>query len=182
VRAFTDALPAGRWSGAGCRCWAKRSAVKEVLLFTASRSPTSFATPFPPPALPGFDGTTSLSATPRRPGLSRAGVRLRGILSPLGFPVLPSISLYRHAVAITPVGPPEGSSRSPETCDRGLPRVRGGSAPQQMFRGPLGVHGRYGLPARGTAFRSFPSKASALARRFDCYRLERQLPGGNHTH
>jgi hypothetical protein len=45
--------------------------------------------PFPPPALLGFTGTTSLSATPRQPGLSLAGVRLARKLSPLlGLPVL----------------------------------------------------------------------------------------------
>src|SRR5271165_88836 len=41
---------------------------------------------------------------PRRPGLSLAGVRLR-VTRPhrLGFPVLRWISMYRHAVVITPV-------------------------------------------------------------------------------
>ena len=41
---------------------------------------------------------------PRRPGRSLAGVRLR-VTRPhhLGFPVLRGISLYRHAVVITPV-------------------------------------------------------------------------------
>ncbi len=41
---------------------------------------------------------------PRRPGLSLAGVRLR-VTRPhrLGFPVLRWISVYRHAVVITPV-------------------------------------------------------------------------------
>ena len=41
---------------------------------------------------------------PRRPSLSLAGVWLRGSApSPLGFPVLRWISVYRHAVVITPV-------------------------------------------------------------------------------
>ena len=41
---------------------------------------------------------------PRRPSLSLAGVWLRGSTpSPIGFPVLRWISLYRHAVVITPV-------------------------------------------------------------------------------
>jgi len=41
---------------------------------------------------------------PRRPSLSLAGVWLRGSApSPLGFPVLRWISMYRHAVVITPV-------------------------------------------------------------------------------
>jgi hypothetical protein len=61
--------------------------------------------PFPRPALPGVDGNTGLSATPTRPGLSLAGVRLR-VTRPrhLGFPVLPWVSQSRHAVVITPVG------------------------------------------------------------------------------
>jgi hypothetical protein len=46
------------------------------LLAVSSARPKSG--PFPPPALPGFNGTMSLSDTPRRPGLSLAGVRLRG--------------------------------------------------------------------------------------------------------
>ena len=41
---------------------------------------------------------------PRRPSLSLAGVWLRGSTpSPIGFPVLRWISMYRHAVVITPV-------------------------------------------------------------------------------
>jgi len=81
---------------------------------------------FPPPALPGCHSTTSLSASPRRPGLSRAGVRWAGVPPPpLGLPVLrPS---------------------------------------HEKFRGLLSVHSRYGLPARGTAWRSLASKASALS-------------------
>ena len=43
--------------------------------------------------------------------------------------MLRPISLSRHAVAITPVGPQEGSFRSPDTCDRGLPHPIAGSAP-----------------------------------------------------
>src|SRR6476661_9016473 len=44
------------------------------MLVASTASPKSG--PFPPPALPGFPGTTNLSVTPRRPGLSLAGVRL----------------------------------------------------------------------------------------------------------
>ncbi len=41
---------------------------------------------------------------PKRPSLSLTGVWLKGSTpSPLGFPVLRWISLYRHAVVITPV-------------------------------------------------------------------------------
>jgi hypothetical protein len=90
---------------------------------------------FPPPALPGFVGTTSLSATPRGPACpSRASGWSQG--PPLGFPVLRRISLYRHAVAITPVGPQAGSGRSPVACDGGLPRVSDGSAPTSNVSRP----------------------------------------------
>ena len=103
------------------------------LLVTSPAHPKSG--PFPPPALPGFDGTTSLSVTPRRPGLSLAGVRL-GYVPTAGASRVASISLCRHAVAITPVGPQAGSIRSPETCGNGLPRVFGGSAPTLVFSRP----------------------------------------------
>jgi hypothetical protein len=46
------------------------------------------------------------------------------------------LSAYRHAVAITPVGPQQGSVRSPDSCDRGLPRVSGGSAPTSNVSRP----------------------------------------------
>src|SRR5208283_2849631 len=60
--------------------------------------------PFPRPELPGFSGTMDLSVPRNRPSLSLAGVWLRGSApSPIGFPVLRWISLYRHAVVITPV-------------------------------------------------------------------------------
>jgi hypothetical protein len=62
---------------------------------------------------------------PRRPGLSRAGVRLGFRSPPMGLPVLPQLPGCRHAVTLTPVGPlgrivrDEGPSTprfSPETA------------------------------------------------------------------
>ena len=50
--------------------------------------------------------------------------------------MLRPISLCRHAVATTPVGPPVGMSRSPDTDDSGLPRDIGGSAPTLKFSRP----------------------------------------------
>jgi hypothetical protein len=133
------------------------------LLVTSRACPKSG--PFPPPALPGFRGTTSLSATPRRPGLSLAGVRLRSRCPPpLGFPVLRPLSLCRHAVAITPVGPQVGSSRSPGTCDGGLPHPFAGSAPtlpvSRPTRRSLTLRPAY---SRNRLMRSFASKASAVS-------------------
>jgi hypothetical protein len=50
--------------------------------------------------------------------------------------VLRPISLCRHAVALTPVGPQAGSARSPCACDGGLPRVSAGSAPTSNVSRP----------------------------------------------
>jgi hypothetical protein len=46
------------------------------------------------------------------------------------------ISLCRHAVATTPVGPWQGSSRSPVSHGGGLPRWLAGSAPTLAFSRP----------------------------------------------
>ncbi len=82
----------------------------------------------------------------------------------LGSPVLRAFSLCRHAIATTPAGSSQGSGCSPDFDDGGLPQMTAGSAPASTpFRGLLGVHACYGLPARGTAKRSFPSKAPAVS-------------------
>ena len=82
----------------------------------------------------------------------------------LGSPVLRAFSLCRHAIATTPAGSSQRSGCSPEFDDGGLPQMTAGSAPaSKPFRGLLGVHACYGLPARGTAKRSFPSKAPAVS-------------------
>jgi hypothetical protein len=62
-----------------------------------------------------------------------------------------SLSMYRHAVALTPVGSPWGSSCSPDLATAAFPILLTGRLPHQPFRGLLGVHGCYGLPARGAA-------------------------------
>ena len=61
--------------------------------------------------------------------------------------------LLRRAVALTPAGPPSGiMGHSPVRGDCGLPLQgrRVGSC-ETRFRGLLGVHVSYGLPARGVA-------------------------------
>ncbi len=71
------------------------------------------------------------------------------------------ISLYRHAVVITPVARwvliARGtvySNRLPFIpSDGGLPLPNAGSAPHWSFRGLLDVHSRYGLSARRAAMR-----------------------------
>ena len=70
-------------------------------------SPRLELRPFPPPALPGFFGTTRLSATLSGPTCpSRFPVES---LSPVGLPVLRSISSSIHAVATTPRSSPVAS-------------------------------------------------------------------------
>jgi hypothetical protein len=114
-------------------------------------------------------------------------------LPPPGVSRVASDPLCRHAVAITPVGSldqivrNEGLSTprySPATA--AFPVSVAGRLPHYPFRGLLGVHSRYGLPARGVA-RSDPFHRRLRQYRYlhcrsDCYRLERQLPGGNCTH
>jgi len=71
----------------------------------------------------------------------------------LGSPVLRAFSLCRHAIATTPAGSSQGSGCSPDFDDGGLPQMTAGSAPaSKPFRGLLGVHTCYGLPAHGVAY------------------------------
>ena len=84
--------------------------------------------PFPPPALPGFPGTTNLSVTPRRPGLSLAGVRLGTPSSHRwGFPCCLSVLL---PCMPSPVPRRDWSSRVARgSTSGGLPHRSRGSAP-----------------------------------------------------
>ena len=124
---------------------------------------------------------------PRQPGLSLAGIRLR-VTRPhrLGFPVLRWISVYRHAVVITPVARwvliARGTAystrfpiHSPATAAFPI-RVRG-RRPHWSFRGLLNDHLRYGLSARCIAKATHLSRRLRrfryLHRRSDSYRLER---------
>src|SRR5436309_3548050 len=73
-----------------------------------------------------------------------------------------------------------------DLSDDGLPQVRDGSAPTtENFEASSGVHLRCGLLARGTAVRSFASKASTVSLPPPPLRLlpagATQLPGGNRT-
>src|SRR5262249_28850376 len=115
--------------------------------------------PFPPPALPGFDGTTSPSATPARPGLSLTGVRLAvPRRHRRGLPVLRSVSACGHAVSCTPVDWLGPIARGPASPSRSRGRQRRRPSPGRRWVGahdkPFGassdVHLRSGLPARGT--------------------------------
>ncbi len=140
--------------------------------------------PFPPPELPGFPGTTSLSATLSGPACpSRAsGWDLASLR--IGLLVLQQFPMCRHAVTITPVGSldrivrNEGVSApriSPATA--AFPGKQAGRLPHRDFRGLLGVHSRYGLTTRRTAktvrFSRRLRRLSYLHRRSDSFRLER---------
>ena len=81
---------------------------------------------------------------PKRPGLSLTGVRLR-VTRPhrMGFPVLRSISVYRHAVVITPVARwaliahgTAYSNRFPVPSGGGLPHISARSATTLDFSRP----------------------------------------------
>ena len=56
---------------------------------------------FPPPALPGFNGNTGLSVTPRRPACPSRASGWSSLTSPWGFPCCVRFPCV-HAVATTP--------------------------------------------------------------------------------
>src|SRR6202022_4669532 len=57
--------------------------------------------PFPPPALPGFSGTTNLSATPGRPACPSRASGWSSLATPWDFPCCVRFPCV-HAVATTP--------------------------------------------------------------------------------
>src|SRR5580765_7414271 len=66
-------------------------------------------------------------------------------------------------------------ARSPPSS-AAFPVKKSGRLLQLLFRDLLSVHSRYGLHARGVAWRPFHRKLRQLRylrRRFDCYRMER---------
>ena len=149
--------------------------------------------PFPPPELPGFLGTTSLSATPGGPacpsresgwglaphrwgfpccmGLPCAIMPLplprwdRGVGSLMGRPI-PPVSLFAH--------------------DDGLPRYVGGSAPTSSLSRPaqhsLALRPDDSLHRRAVHVSRRLRRLRYLHRRSDSYRPERpSWPGGTCT-
>ena len=131
-----------------------------AILSRPLKFPNSLSGPFPPPELPGFPGTTSLSATRCSPAWpSRAsGWDLASLR--IGFPVLPQSPMCRHAFTITPVG-----SRVLIVHDEGVsaprfsPRRRPSPSSWRVgshvatFEACSVFTTRYGLPTRRTAFR-----------------------------
>ena len=108
---------------------------------------------------------------PSRPGLSLAGVPLAvtrrhrgGFLCCVGF--LPQTCHCHYpggtAGSYRSVLPRQGQeAHSPATAAFPISVV--GRLPHRCFRGLLSIHFRYGLPARGTARQSFPSKAPTVS-------------------
>src|ERR1700722_15797190 len=91
--------------------------------------------PFPPPALPGFAGTADFSATQAARPVPHGRPVEGHAPSRHGFPVLRSISVYRHAAVITPVARwaliargTAYSNRFPVLSGYGLPHLSARSA------------------------------------------------------
>jgi len=103
--------------------------------------------PFPPPALPGFFGTTSLSATLDGPAcLSRGpgwGARLPTARASR-VPTSPSACMP----APLPRRNPPGAVAHLTRRAAAFPVTQAGRLPHYPFRGLLGVHSRSGLHAR----------------------------------
>ena len=107
---------------------------------------------------------------PTRPGLSLAGVRLGSHAATAGASRVASGFLVQTCHRHYPGGTVEPVARASAPRARACaPRRRPSLLFWQVgsridpFRGLLGVHSRYGLPARGIAKRPFPSKASAAS-------------------
>ena len=133
---------------------------------------------FPPPALPGFIGLTTLSD-------SRADRRLTAPLRPqpssdTGLPQLPS-SPFQHAVPTTPMDRSGCICRLLPCSTRAFPVSQAGRRPSLHFRGLLRLHSRYGLLDCSTAQGGLCHEASVqpVTRpiRSSATRSYRQLPG-----
>src|SRR5271169_2967986 len=136
--------------------------------------------PFPPPALPGFAGTAGLSATQAARPVPRGRPVEGHAPSPHGFPVLRSISVYRHAVVITPVARwaliARGTAYSnrfpvPSGCGLPHPSARSAStlvvsrpAQRSLALRPVGSPSRQSDPSVSKAPTvSFPPRVASIA-------------------
>ncbi len=91
--------------------------------------------PFPPPALPGFPGTTGLSATLTGPAWPSRAVGWRVHRQPAGLPVLRPSPSSTRAVATTPAEA-VGARVARFPAAGSLPRVTSGSASASAVSGP----------------------------------------------
>src|SRR5262245_55321464 len=135
--------------------------------------------PFPPPALPGFNGRMTLSD-------SRQSRRLSATLRPLpslttGLPRLLASS-FRRAVPTTPADR-AGAHVDCFPAHTAFPKWQEGRHPHCHFPGLLRLHTRYGPPDRSAALRRPLSRGSNPC---SCpheplvsYRINRQLSGWN---
>src|ERR1700681_4133272 len=103
--------------------------------------------PFPPPALPGFSGTTNLSATPRRPACPSRASGWSSLTTLWGFPCCVRFPCV-HAVATTPAQRLGVLLRSFTPAVSAFPESGSGRPAHHPFRGLLGVYSRYGLHTR----------------------------------
>ena len=141
---------------------------------------------FPPPALPGFIGTTSLSVTPVGPACpSRAsGWESSACSRHLGLPVLSEVSSCLHAAAYTPAGTQASANRSYARLRlAAFPGNGSGRLLHYQFRGLIGCSLAL-RPARSRVAlkATFTSKASTASLPPLPLRLlpagATQLPGG----
>ena len=141
--------------------------------------------PFPPPALPGFTGTTGLSATLSGPTLPSRVVGWRVPRHRQGFPCC----AHPPLPCVPPPLPRRNRSVLASLTSRPLaafPVIQAGRLPHYPFRGLRGVHDIAALmvaepPRAALCHRSASADVVTSIVRSDCYRLERQLPGGIRT-
>ena len=125
------------------------------------------------------------SPPPRRPRLVLADSRLTRATSPAGLPVLPLSPSYPHAIANTPAEP-DGARVARFPSAGSLPRILGGSASalpvsRPAQRSQVTACGFAESPNATLWHRSASVQFVTSLNRSDCYRLERQLPGGLRT-
>ena len=142
--------------------------------------------PFPPPALPGFIGTTSLSATPRRPTPPSRVFGWLFLYHAKGLPVLPAFSLctcYRHYPGTAPVEYNFAHFHSLISLPRKGGRV---GLCNGLFEDCSAFTHVISCTFSGSP-KSDPLHQRLHLFRYlhncsDCFRLERPSPGGTFTH
>ena len=86
----------------GCRTYQEFPRVAPISRAPPLPAPVLNQGPFPPPALPGFPGTTGLSATPRRLACPSRASSWSSLTTPWGFPCCVRFPCV-HAITTTPV-------------------------------------------------------------------------------